>query len=119
MMSNMTLNEIIDLQKQFDSNHESTFPWNTPITDNNLENLEFLLVAFAGEFGEVSNIVKKIVRGDFSLNEKKNDISEEIADMFAYLIKMSYQLDIDLESVYLEKIRKNKERFKHYEKNDC
>ena len=39
--------------------------------------------------------------------------------MFAYLIKMAYQLYIDLELAYLEKIRKNKEKFKHYEKNNC
>ena len=115
----MTLRELVNLQRQFDGKHESTFPWDVPITDNNLENLEFLLVAFAGEFGEVSNIVKKIVRGDFSLDEKKNEISEEIADMFAYLIKMSYQLDIDLESAYLEKVEKNKEKFRHYEKDNC
>lgn len=115
----MTLNEIIDLQKEFDSNHESTFIWNSQITDENLENLEFLLVALAGEFGEVSNIVKKIVRGDYSLEEKKNEISEEIADMFAYLIKLSYQLNIDLEATYIEKMRKNREKFKHYERGNC
>lgn len=115
----MTLKEIIDLQKEFDSNHESKFPWNNQITDNNLENLEFLLVAFAGEFGEVSNIVKKIVRGDFSLDEKRDEISEEIADMFAYLIKLSYQLNIDLEATYINKIRKNQEKFKCYEKSNC
>lgn len=115
----MTLNEIVDLQKQFDSNHESTFPWNDQITDDNLEMLEFLLVAFAGEFGEVSNIVKKIVRGDFSLDEKRNELSEEIADMFSYLIKLSYQLSIDLEAAYIKKIEKNQEKFKCYEKHCC
>lgn len=115
----MTLKEIIDLQKEFDSHHESTFPWNKQITDKNLENLEFLLVAFAGEFGEVSNIVKKIVRGDYSLDEKRDEISEEIADMFAYLIKLSYQLNIDLEAAYIDKIQKNQEKFKHYEKTNC
>lgn len=115
----MTLSEIINMQKEFDSNHKGTFPWNVQITENNLEYLEFLLVAFAGEFGEVSNIVKKIVRGDYSLEEKRAEISEEIADMFAYLIKLSYQLNIDLEATYIEKIRKNQERFKHYEKINC
>lgn len=114
----MTLNEIVDLQKQFDSNHESRFPWNSEITDDNLEILEFLLVAFVGELGEVSNIVKKIVRGDYSLNAKRDEISEEIADIFAYLIKLSYQLNIDLEAAYIKKIKKNQEKFKCYEKNN-
>lgn len=115
----MTLNEIINLQKEFDSHHEGTFPWNIQITDNNLESLEFLLIAFAGEFGEISNIVKKILRGDYSLDDKKEEISEEIADMFTYLIKLSYQLNINLESTYVKKLQKNQERFKHYEKNNC
>lgn len=114
----MTLNEIVELQKRFDSNHESTFAWNNQITDDNLEILEFLLVALVGELGEVSNIVKKVVRGDYSLDEKRNEISEEIADMFAYLIKLSYQLDIDLEAVYIKKIQKNQEKFKCYEKSN-
>lgn len=113
----MTLNEITDLQKQFDGNHVSAFPWDEKIADHNLEILEFLLVAFAGEFGEVANIVKKIVRGDYTLDEKRNEISEEIADMFAYLIKLSYQLNIDLEEAYLKKVHKNQEKFKCYEKN--
>lgn len=113
----MTLKEIIDLQKEFDSSHESKFAWNRRITDSNLEDLEFLLIALVGELGETSNIVKKIVRGDYSLEEKRDEITEELADMFAYLIKLSYQLNIDLEAAYLDKIRKNQEKFKHYENN--
>lgn len=114
----MTLNEIIDKQKEFDEEHSSTFAWNSKITDDNLECLEFLIIALTGELGEFSNIVKKIIRGDFSINEKKKDISEEIADIFAYLLKISYQMNIDLEKTYLDKMKKNKERFEHYEKGD-
>ena len=114
----MTLEELIFLQKKFDHAHKSTFCWDSPITQENLEMMEFLLVALMGELGEISNIAKKIVRGDFALAEKKPELSEEIADMFIYLIKLSYQLDIDLELAYTEKMAKNRDRFKHYEKND-
>lgn len=101
---------------EFDKSHKSTFCWDSPITQENLEVLEFLLVALMGELGESSNIVKKIVRGDFTLDEKKADLSEEFADILIYLIKLSYQLGIDLETACTEKIAKNYDRFKHYEK---
>ncbi len=112
----MTLQELIQLQREFDSIHEGNFKWNSKITDSNIEMLEFLLVSLTGEVGEVANIVKKIVRGDFKLGEKKPDIQEELVDVFIYLLKLSYQLDIDLENAYIEKMKKNRERFLKYEK---
>lgn len=114
----MTLQELIYRQKEFDRSHKSTFCWDSPITQDNLEILEFLLVALMGELGETSNIVKKVVRGDFSLEEKKADLAEELADLFIYLVKLSYQLEIDLEAACTEKISKNYDRFKRYEKGD-
>lgn len=112
----MTLQELLDLQKEFDSRHEGNFKWNVKVTDSNIEMLEFLLVSLTGELGETANIVKKIVRGDFKLEEKKDELGEEIVDIFAYLLKISYQLDIDLEDLYIEKMKKNQERFLKYEK---
>lgn len=38
--------------------------------------------------------------------------------MLIYLIKFSYQLGIDLEAACMEKIAKNYDRFKRYEKGD-
>lgn len=112
----MTLNELIDFQKEFDSRHEGTFKWDTKVSDENLEFLEFLVIALMGEVGETANIIKKILRGDFKLSEKKEDLEEEISDIFAYLLKLSYQMDIDIESTYLKKMKINEERFKKYEK---
>ena len=112
----MTLQELIELQQEFDGNHNGNFKWNIKVTDSNIEMLEFLLVSLTGEVGEVANIVKKIVRGDFKLVEKKQDIQEELADVFIYLLKLSYQLEIDLEKAYMEKMKKNRERFLKYEK---
>lgn len=112
----MTLQELIEMQKEFDSRHTGNFKWNAEITDSNIEMLEFLLVSLTGEVGETANIVKKVVRGDFKLDDKKEELQEEIADVFIYLLKLSYQLDIDLEQAYMKKMKKNWERFVRYEK---
>lgn len=111
----MTLQELIEVQKDFDAAHISKFPWNTNITDSNIEMLEFLLVSLTGEVGETANIVKKVVRGDFTLEQRKADLRKELADIFIYLLKISYQLQIDLEEAYFEKIDDNRRRFKKYE----
>jgi len=110
----MKIEDFIALQKEFDSMHASEFNWDEKITDDNIEMLEFLLLSLFGEVGETANLVKKIVRGDFLLSERKKDIGEELADIFIYILKISYQLDIDLEKEYLKKLEKNKERFIHY-----
>ena len=112
----MTLRELVAFQEGFDSRHEGYFRWNSKITNDNIGLLEFLIVSLTGEVGETANIVKKIARGDCLLDEKKNELREEIADIFIYLLKMSYQMDIDLEEAYLNKMKKNQERFQHYEK---
>lgn len=114
----MTLEDIIYIQEEFDSEHEGNFKWNGKITDENVELLEFLVVSITGEVGEVANIVKKIVRGDFTLGDKKSEIQEELADIFIYLIKMAYQLDINLEKAYINKMKKNKNRFERYEQSE-
>ena len=112
----MTIGELIAFQKNFDTAHVSKFPWNSNITDSNIEMLEFLLVSLTGEVGETANIVKKVVRGDFLLDEKKTDLQEELADIFIYLLKIAYQLGLDLEKAYFEKMENNRRRFEKYEK---
>jgi NTP pyrophosphatase (non-canonical NTP hydrolase) len=114
----MTLHELSNLQKKFDSEHRSNFDWSTPIDDDNLDMMKFLIIALTGEVGEAANIVKQIVRGDFTINDKKSELAEEISDIFIYTLKLAYQMDIDLEKEYLKKLEKNQERFKHYEKSE-
>ena len=96
----MTLQELMKLQEEFDIKHTSNFNWNEKINDENIEMLEFLLISMFGEIGE----------------SIKEQLSEEIADIFIYLMKICIQLDIDLENSYLNKREKNMERFKKYEK---
>lgn len=111
----ITINELIEIQKEFDKKHGIKFNWSEKITDNNLELLGFLLISLVGEFGETANIIKKVLRGDKKLNEVKEELSEEVIDILIYVLKLTYQLDIDIEKVYKEKMKKNNERFKKYE----
>jgi len=112
----MTIEEIIKKQQGFDSSHKGKFKWDQKIDDEHLEVLQFLLLSMVGEFGEASNIVKKVVRGDKKLEEVKDILSEEIIDIFIYVIKLIYQLDIDIDKVYNLKMEKNKTRFIDYQR---
>ena len=84
------------------------------IDNKNIEPLEHLIVCMLGEFGEFSNLVKKVKRGDFTLNEVKEQINEEFIDIFIYLIKVSNQLNINIENEYLNKMSKNKLKFEKF-----
>lgn len=104
------------MQALFDKEHSGIFDWSVHITEDNLEVLEFLLICMIGELGEFANTVKKVIRGDFSLSSKKEQIEEEVTDVFIYLLKICNQMNIDLEENFLKKLEKNKIRFKHYER---
>ncbi|MBA6343027.1 nucleotide pyrophosphohydrolase [Colwellia sp. MB02u-10] len=118
-MSNLTLDKIKSLQKNFDLTHEvAGNPFYTKIDENNLNELEHLAVCVLGELGEFCNILKKVTRGDFELSEVKYDLDEELVDVFIYLIKISNQFDVNLESVFLKKLEKNKSRFSKIVLND-
>ena len=48
-------------------------------------------IALTGEIGEFSNFLKKVKRGDYSLQTAKWDISKELADIISYaVLTMSY-----------------------------
>ena len=112
----MDLNHLMQLQKQFDERHATAFEWNKQVSEENMDVLEFLMISLVGEVGEVANIIKKVLRGDFALLSAMPAISEECADIFAYLMKMCNQMNINLEHAYLNKLKKNESRFKKYEK---
>lgn len=114
----LSIAEIKQLQEDFDKLHAGRNPFYEKINQENIEVLEHLIVCLVGEVGEFSNIVKKISRGDFSLNDKMGELSDELADIFIYLIKIANQCEIDIERCFLEKLEKNKKRFTRYEINE-
>jgi NTP pyrophosphatase (non-canonical NTP hydrolase) len=110
-----TLREMAETQMDFDSKHgRDGVPWSQNINSSNLPVLLECTVALAGEVGEFANVVKKIVRGDFSLELAKPDIRSELADILIYLLKLSNQLDIDLEKAFALKVAQNEKRFASY-----
>ncbi|NCD07092.1 MAG: nucleotide pyrophosphohydrolase [Spirochaetia bacterium] len=110
----MTLDKIKEQQKIFDLRYKGNIEFYEQITNENIEVLEHLIVCMLGEFGEFSNIVKKIKRGDFSLLDKKDELDEEFIDIFIYMIKISNQLGINIEETYLKKMKKNEEKFEKF-----
>jgi NTP pyrophosphatase (non-canonical NTP hydrolase) len=108
----LTLKEIKKIQKEFDLTHSVNGKgFYRNINEDNIHELEHLAVCLTGEMGEFCNILKKVVRGDFPLNSAKVGMSEELADVFIYLIKISNQFDVDLETEFLKKVSKNKLRY--------
>jgi len=75
------------------------------------QDLSNKVLCLAGEVGEVANLVKKCVRGDFTLREKTPELREEIADVFTYLLDIAGILEMDLIEEYNRKRAINEERF--------
>lgn len=112
-----TLEDFIRLQRDFDSQHFSTYDWSAKINESNVVILEHVLLAILGELGEAANILKKVIRGDQSLEESRQDLTDEITDVFIYMLKLIYQMDIDIDSAFDRKMALNSEKFEKYRKN--
>lgn len=52
--------------------------------------------AVLGELGEAANIIKKIERGDFTLEQGRHLLGRELADVQTYLDIISFRAGIDL-----------------------
>lgn len=118
MDNTMNIKDLILKQREFDSKHKGNFEWSKIISDENVDILQHLIISLIGEIGEAANIVKKINRGDFKLSDVKEQLSEEVIDILIYTIKLIYQLDIDVEKLYNDKMEYNRNRFKNYEKSN-
>lgn len=54
------------------------------------------VVAIVGELGEAANVMKKVRRADFTLDEARPKLAREFADVAIYLDILAFQLGIDL-----------------------
>lgn len=52
--------------------------------------------AVTGELGEAANLIKKIERGDFTLDEARGDLAKELADVATYLDILAFRAGVDL-----------------------
>lgn len=66
--------------------------------------------AVAGELGEAANIIKKVRRGDMTLDEARGALAEELADVITYLDITAMQAGIDLGQATIDKFNKVSER---------
>ena len=62
--------------------------------------------AVMGEAGELGNLLKKVRRGDFTLEEVHGEISDELADVATYLDILAKQCGIDLGQAIVTKFNR-------------
>lgn len=59
--------------------------------------------AVHGECGEAANLIKKIERGDFTLEDKRHMLADELADVICYLDLLAIRAEIDLGEAVISK----------------
>jgi NTP pyrophosphatase (non-canonical NTP hydrolase) len=52
--------------------------------------------AVCGELGEAANLIKKIERGDFTLEEKREELGKEFADVICYMDLLAFRAGVNL-----------------------
>ena len=66
--------------------------------------------AVAGEVGEAANLIKKVRRGDKTLDESREEIGKELADVVCYLDLVAFRAGIDLGEVVRKKFNEVSDR---------
>ena len=66
--------------------------------------------AVCGELGEAANLIKKIERGDFTLDEAREELGKELADVLTYLDLLALRAGIDLGAAYRAKFNEVSDR---------
>lgn len=59
--------------------------------------------AVCGELGEAANLIKKIERGDLTLDEARDDLAREFADVVTYLDILAMRAGVDLGEAVVDK----------------
>jgi NTP pyrophosphatase (non-canonical NTP hydrolase)/F0F1-type ATP synthase assembly protein I len=70
------------------------------------------LQAVIGELGEYANIMKKVQRGDLTMEEAKPSIEKELADVMTYFAILAQQLNIDLGQAVEDKFNEVSDKVK-------
>lgn len=78
-----------------------------------LKGLIYCTLGLTGEAGEFANKVKKIIRGDKSLDQARADLISELGDCLWYLSEAAKNLNVNLRDVAhqnLDKLASRRER---------
>jgi len=62
--------------------------------------------ATLGDLGELANIIKKIERGDMTLEDARQACADEVADVLTYLDILAYRLGVDLGAATKDKFNR-------------
>ena len=68
------------------------------------------MTAVAGETGELANVVKKVRRGDFTIDEARQSIADEAADIVTYLDIFCSNAGVNLGSAVMDKFNRVSKR---------
>ena len=66
--------------------------------------------AVLGELGEAANLIKKIERGDFTLDETREELAKEFADVMTYLDLLAMRAGVDLGRATIDKFNEVSDR---------
>ena len=69
-----------------------------------------LVMALTSEVGELNELFQWLTE-DQSKNVDKDEMRQEIADIFIYLLRLADKLDIDIEEAVREKIEINAKKY--------
>ena len=112
----MELEKLSLLQQAFDRTRGfSDLPDNPGAPGGDwLRKVEYSLIGLAGEVGEIANLVKRARRAYAQSGRALSlpQLSEEIADVLSYLLKLAAQADVDPTRAYLAKMCLNAHRFR-------
>lgn len=99
------MNQLVIMLRQFASERD----W------DKFHNPKNLVMALSGEVGELSDIFQWLTLEESQKENlsstQLNDVEEELADVFLYLLRIADKLDINLESAALKKLEVNKEKY--------
>lgn len=59
--------------------------------------------ALVGEAGELGSVLKQVRRGDLTLEQAREDIAKECADVLTYLDILAYRCGVDLGAATMDK----------------
>ena len=72
--------------------------------------LEYLTLGLASEAGEVSGVVKKYIRQDFSLENAQEKLVKELGDVLWYWARLCDELGLNTEEIMAQNISKLQQR---------
>lgn len=107
----MDLEKILELQYEFDREYFPELIAENISEKERLIVFSYLVLCTFGELGELASIVKKVQRRNISLTDVRAQVSDEVADVFIYLIKICQHMQIDLEKAFLTKLDFNKVKY--------